>query len=268
MAFNKKFELKLYVPITWEVAGDMALRWKENLKNAAPYMFDRIQAKIPDDGTFINEMVTPANKAYRGLLNPSFISKSGRSADGIGNAQGKNMGNKFSKWLKGLQDSFGEVNGVPAKAFKDKIDASIDNWANAVADKTIRLTGDKIRGRGVTPITALYLVGDTRATSWTKQGDLSDGAPYNITLDTERTAVKAAVQQRLLQGGMMVINSEYQPSAIDEQNALNAALLTKLREATRCDVFVDTPAVDKCYCAWEMEGNFLILHTQVGLTTL
>ena len=265
--FNKKFELKLYVPITWEVAGDMPLRWKENLKTAGPYMFDRIMAKIPDDGTYINEMVTPANKAFRGMLNPSFISKSGRSADGIGNAHSKNMGRKFSNWLNGLQKTYAEVDGVKAKEFKEKVDAAIDNWANAVADKTIRLTGDKLRGYGVAPITAFYLVGDTRATSWTKQGDESDGLPYNITTETERNAVKASLVQRLIQGGMMVINSEYNADVMDEQNTINAALLSKLREASRCDAFVDTPAADKCFCAWEMDGNLLCLHVQVGLTT-
>jgi len=267
MAFEKKFELKLYVPATWEVAADMPLRWKENLKNAAPYMFDRIQAKIPDDGTFINELATPASKAYRPLLDSAFVSKSGRTSGDIKDAHAKNLGRKFNQWLTNLSKAFATVDGVPAKAFKDKVDAAVDNWANAVADKSIRLTGDKIRGRSVAPIASFYLVGDERATSWIKAGDLADGTPYNITTDLERNAVKASIQQKLIQGGMMVINSEYQDSVIVEQNTINAALLTKLREATRCDEFVATPAADKCFCSWEMDGNFLLLHLQVGLTT-
>ncbi|MBI5780035.1 MAG: hypothetical protein HZA49_11365 [Planctomycetes bacterium] len=266
MAFEKKFELKLYVPATWEVSGDMPVRWRDNLKNAAPYMFDHLTAKIPDDGTFINQMATPANKAYRGLLNPAFVSRHGRTADGIGNAHAKNMGKRFSKWLANLSKSFAEVDGVPAKAFKDKIDNSIDNWAKEVADKTIRLTGDKIRGRGAAPIVSFYLAGDERAGGWIQPGDFADGAPYNITSELERNSLKAAIQQRLIQGGMMVINSEYQDPAIVEQNTINAGLLTKLRDPARCDAFVATPAPNTCYCSWEMDGNFLVLHTQVGLT--
>jgi len=267
MAFEKKFELKLYVPATWEVAGDMPIRWRDNLKNAAQYMFDRLQAKITDDGTFINEMATPASKAYKGLLNPAFVSKSGRTAQGIGDAHAKNMGKRFSKWLDHITKAFATVDGVPAKGFKDKVDAAVDNWASEMADKTIRLTGDKVRGRSVAPVASFYLVGDERASGWIKPGDVSDGAPYNITVDTERTAVKASVQQKLIQGGMMVINSEYQSSVIDEQNAINASLLTKLRDPARCDAFVTTPAVDKCFCSWAMDDNLLYLHIRVGLTT-
>jgi len=266
MAFEKKFEVKLYVPATWEVAGDMPVRWKENLKNAAQFLYDRLVAKIPDDGTFINEMVTPSNKAYRGLLNPAFVSKSGRTAEGIGNAQAKNMERRFTRWFSHLAKAFAEVDGVPAKVFKEKVDAAIDNWALEVADKTMRLTGDKIRGRSVAPIGAFYLVGDERAQGWLRAGDFADGAPYNIASDLERTAIKAAIQQKLIQGGMMVINSEYQNSVIVEQNTINATLLTKLRDPARCDAFVVTPAADKCFCSWEMVDNFLVLHIQVGLT--
>jgi hypothetical protein len=265
--FDKKFELKLYVPATWEPAGDMPLRWRDNLKNAAGYMFDRLTAKIPDDGTFISELATRASRAYRSLIDSAFVSKSGRTAGDIKDAQAKNLGRKFNQWLANLSKAFATVDGVQAKAFKEKVDGAVDNWAEAIADKTIRLTGDKIRGRSVAPIVSFFLVGDERATSWTKQGDTVDGVPYNITTDLERNAVKAAIQQKLVQGGMMVINSEYQNSVIVEQNTINAALLTKLREATRCDAFVATPATDKCFCSWEMDGNFLILHVQVGLTT-
>lgn len=266
MPFEKRFELKLYVPARWEPAGDMPIRWRDNLKNAAPYMYDRLMAKIPDDGTFINQLATPASQGFRPMIDSGFVSKRGRTADGIKNAHGKNLGRKFSQWLTNLSRSFAEVDGVKAKAFGEKVANSIDNWAGSIADKTIRLTGDNVRGRGVAPITAYFFVGDQRAGGWVNPNDFVDGAPYNITTELERNAHKAAVQQRLIQGGMMVINSEYQPAAMAEQNAINASLLSKLREVTRCDAFVAVPAPDTCYCAWEMDGNFLVLHTQVGLT--
>jgi hypothetical protein len=265
--FTKHFELKLYVPATWEVSGDMPLRWRDNLKNAAQYLFDRLTAKIPDDGTFINRVATPASQAYRSLLNPAYISKSGRTADDISNSHATNMGRKFSQWLTNLTKAFATVDGVQAKVFKEKVDAAIDRWAIAVGDKSVRLTGDKIRGRSVAPIAAFYLVGDKRASGWIREEDLADGTPTNITSDLQRTALKAAVMQRLLQGGMMVINSGSNPAVIAKQNDINAELLTMLKDPTRCDAFVATPASDKCFCSWAVDGSFLYLHIQAGLTT-
>ena len=265
--FTKHFELKLYVPATWEVSGDMPLRWRDNLKNAAQYLFDRLTAKIPDDGTYISKMATPAGKAYRSILNPTYISKSGRTADDISNTQATNMGRKFSQWLTNLTKAFATVDGIQAKSFKDKVDAAIDRWAIEVGDKTIRLTGDKIRGRSVAPVAVHYLTGEEMASGWIREGDMADGTPYNITTDLQRTALRAAVMQRILQGGMMVINSENNPAVITKQNSTNAELLTMLRDPVKCDAFVTAPAVDKCFCAWALDGSYLYLHIQVGVTT-
>ena len=137
-----------------------------------------------------------------------------------------------------------------------------------MSDKTLRFTGDKIRGRSVAPIASFYLVGDERAQGWIRETDYSDGAPYNITTPREVNAVKAAIQQRLIQGGQLVVNQKYQSDAVLAENTVNASLLTKLRDTARCDAFVATPAPDKCFCAWALdESGLLYLHLQVGITT-
>ncbi|MEW6027497.1 MAG: hypothetical protein AB1599_09415 [Planctomycetota bacterium] len=111
------------------------------------------------------------------------------------------------------------------------------------------------------------MVGDRRASGWIRESDLADGTPYNITSELQRTALKAAVMQRILQGGMMVINSENNPAVIAKQNDINAELLTMLRDPAKCDAFVAVPAPDKCFCAWALDGSYLYLHIQVGITT-
>ncbi|MEW6026083.1 MAG: hypothetical protein AB1599_02140 [Planctomycetota bacterium] len=120
----------------------------------------------------------------------------------------------------------------------------------------------------VAPIASFYLVGDKRASGWIRESDLADGAPYNITSPREVNAVKAAIQQRIIQGGQLVSNQGLQQDAIDAENAVNASLLTKLRDPARCDAFVQDPAPDKCFCSWQVDGSGLLyLHLQVGLTT-
>jgi hypothetical protein len=266
--FTKKFELKLYVPVTWEVSGDMPDKWAEGLKTNAERINDRRQAKIPDDGTFILKMANPASKAYALYVPDTYVSKRGRAAGGIRGSHAENIGRAFNNWNDKLNAAFATVDGVIAKVFKEKVDSAKDRWALRVADKTLRFTGDKIRGRSVAPIAAYYLVGDERVTGWLRETDYADGTPYNITTPREISAVKAAIQQRIIQGGQLVINQAMQTAAIDAENAVNASLLTKLRDTARCDAFVATPAADKCFCSWALDGSGLLyLHLQVGLTT-
>ncbi|MBI4712222.1 MAG: hypothetical protein HY762_02800 [Planctomycetes bacterium] len=265
--FNKKFEVKLYVPATWEVAGDMPDRWAEGLKRAAEVMNDRRQAKLPDDGTFILRMATPANEGYSPYVPSGFMSRSERSAEGIRGTHAANINQSFNRWNDNLNRAFATVDGVVAKEFKAKVDAAKDRWAIRIADKALRFTGDRIRGRSVAPIASFYLVGDKRASGWIREADTADGAPYNIARDWERTAVKAAIQQKIIQGGVMITNQGYKTAAMDAENAVNTTLLNGLRDTAKCDAFVTTPASDKCFCVWALDGSGLLyLHIQVGLT--
>lgn len=266
--FTKYFELKLYVPPTWEVAGDMPDRWAEGLKNNAERINDRRVAKIGDDGTFILKMATPATEGYALYVPDGYVSKKGRAAGGIRGSHAENLSRSFSDWNSKLNAAFATVDGVVAKLFKARVDSAKDRWALKVGDKTLRFTGDRIRGRSVAPIASFYLAGDKRASGWIRESDLADGAPYSITTPREVNAVKAAIQQRIIQGGQLVSNQGMQQDAMDAENAVNASLLTKLRDTTRCDAFVQDPAVDKCFCSWQVDGSGLLyLHLQVGLTT-
>jgi hypothetical protein len=213
-------------------------------------------------------MAEPATKGYALYVPDTYVSKRGRAAGGIRGSHAENIGNAFNNWNDALNRVFQTVDGIPAKAFKEKVDNAKDRWALRVADKTLRFTGDKIRGRSVAPIASFYLVGDERVSGWLREADYADGTPYNITTPRESNAVKAAIQQRLIQGGQLVCNQGMQQDAIDAENEVNASLLTKLRDTTRCDAFVQDPAADKCFCSWQVDGSGLLyLHLQVGLTT-
>ncbi|MEW6027600.1 MAG: hypothetical protein AB1599_09950, partial [Planctomycetota bacterium] len=238
MAFEKKFELKLYVPENAEVAGDMPDRWANNLKNAAEILNDRRQAKIPDDGTFIRRIGGPSTAGYAPYVPPGFISKSDRSAEAIKGTHSSNVTSAFNKWNDKMNSVFATKDGIVAKEYKDKVEAAKDQWALKVGAKVLRLTGDKIRGRSVAPIAAFYLVGDTRSADWLHADDYSDGAPYDIAKIYQRVALKAAVQQRIIQGGLMIINQQLQASAVTAENSTNTDLLNGLRDPAKSDVFV------------------------------
>ena len=266
MPFIKKFELKLYVPPNWEVAADMVERWATNLKNAATHMNDRRQAKIPDDGTFVLKLATPANQGFSPFVDSGFMSKSDRPADAIKATHAKNINTAFNRWNDKINEAFATKNGVVAKDFKDRVDNAKDRWALQAGDKVLRLTGDKIRGRGVAPIAAFYLVGDKRAKAWIREGDTGGDEPYDITRDGERGALKTAIQQKLIHGGQMILNSKFDGSVITSQNTVNTAILNGFRDPAKCEEFVLVPVLDKSFCVWVKQDAYFYLWMQVGLT--
>ncbi|MBI4713094.1 MAG: hypothetical protein HY762_07330 [Planctomycetes bacterium] len=264
MPFVKKFELKLYVPPSNEVAADIPEKWAEGLITNAQRIYDRLMEKVPDEGTFIKTMVDPSTNEYANFVNPGFRSKGGRTADNIKQTKYENMWSSFEEWLKGLAHTFGDG----AQQFKTAV-ANAKSWlAIRLGAKALRFTGDKIRGRGPTPVAAYWLVGDSRAREWIRSGDESDGSPYDIARDGEEPTLKAAIQQRLVQGGMLVVNSRYQDTAMDAQNTLNGSVLNGLRDTAKCDAFSATYDAAKPFCLWRVrpDDGRLYLHLQVGLT--
>lgn len=267
MPFTRKFELELYVAENVEVAGHMPDLWAQRLGDSGELIKGKLDEIFPDEGTYIEKLVKPSEDGYRPYVDASFVSRNERTSENIRSTRRDNLTKAFSKWKSGLAKVFATIDGVVAKLFKESVQAAKDNWAIRMGQGTLRLTGDRIRGRGPAPIAAFYLVGDNRAKDWVGPAGTSDGEPYNVARDRERNSFKAAMLSRLVQSGLMIIKSEFDTAEITVQNTVTANLLNGLRDTAKCDVFVTTAGSDKCFCLWKKddEGNF-ILHLQVGIT--
>jgi hypothetical protein len=260
MGFVKELEMLLYVPPHWNIPEDMQKRWQDDTKSAAIYAYQRLLKKISFDGKFIDTMAIPSSRAFQAMIDPSFISRKGRTAKEIINAQAQNMVGKYKQWVKNVQKAYANE----AKAYKDKIDSSVEDWVREASKSVYRLTGSK-KARSVVPVALHYLAGEAKAVGWITAAWTVDGQPYCIVSPRERSSLKAALEQRLVQGGMAVIHSEYSQAFMDEENALNALVLNRYRDPSRCAEFSPTKTADKCFCGWEMDGNLFLLHVIVGI---
>ena len=225
MAFEKKFELAIYVAENVEVAGHMPGLWAQRLADSAELIKDKLDEIFGDEETFIRRLVKPSEDGYRPLIDSTFVSRSERSSQNIRSARRENLVQSFPKWKVGLNKAFETIDGVVGKFFRDKVAAAKDRWALKMGSGMLRLTGDKIRGLGPAPVAAYYLVGDNRAKDWVGPAGTADGEPYNIARDRQRTAFKAALLNRLVQGGLMIIKSEFDSTEITDQNTINRDLL-------------------------------------------
>jgi len=264
-----ELQCKLYAPDVQEAAADMPPKWSGGLVNNAPTINDRRKQSVPDDGTFNTKVAIPSNAGFSPMIDASFVSKSERNATMIKQVHYDNLKKAFGKWNDALDYAFETVNSVEAKRFKDAVLAKQDNWAVAVALKTLRITGDKVRGRGVAPIAAYLLVGDPRAMSMLRPSDeWLDGAEYNIARDGERPALKSAVQLGLIQTGLAIISSDFDGAIITAQNAILVTLLNGLRDAAKADAFATPYDPAKSYIAWVKDVNTgkFYLHLQVYKT--
>jgi len=265
--FKLKMKYSLLVPDYQQVAADMEAKYADGLVINATRINERRKAKIGDDGTYIAKMAGPSNIGYTPMIKDDFVSRKGRNATEIGTAHGKNAQDSFNKWNDNLELQFAEVDGIKAKRFVDNVVNKKSNWSDETGKKLLRLTGDKIRGRGVSAINAALLVGYNAALDWFRAGDVWEGgAPYNIAVAGLEGSLKMGINQQVIRAGLTIFQSGFNADTITRKNTDMMNFLNGMRDTAKCDEFKLTTGDTDTYCRFVLNGALFQLEVQVGLT--
>lgn len=256
-------DIKITVPASVEAAGDMPDKWAAGLVNNAEVINDRRIAKIPDEGTFQSLVAVPSSNKFTPMIDATFVSRTGRNKANIDRAQYKNLSGAFDHWNDKLALSFATVDGVVAKRFKDQVNNSKDNWATAVAQKTLRATGDKIRGTILGQAT-YWMTGDYRANQMTNLMEVVAGAPYSFVGAGYEGAWKAAIMGKTVGALIGILNADFLPAEIAAQNAVITNITTAIRNAPIKPYVVGGGATDSLY-QFEYADPELVLHCRTVL---
>lgn len=236
-------------------------QWSDGLKSNALRINEKRQLAIPDEGVFQLKLAERAGRAYRALLaGSSFISKSGLNAATIAKRQLENLKNSFRRWEARLAKPFATIDGIEAKIFKEQVDESIDHWSERSADTTLRFTGD-VREHGAAVLAGFWLTDDSRALA--RAGDvIIKGAPVSVTSPSLRKNLKAGLTQQLIQSGVVIVQTKYDPDVIDEQNMVINNFIKRMQEPTYVEFQPDI-LPDKSFCVYRMLDGQIYLEIQV-----
>lgn len=239
-------------------------QWAEGLKTNASRINQKRKLVINNPQAFETKLADPAKLGWKDVINPAFKSRSGLGVEQIKDAYGSNLTGSYDKWNGALEYAFETVDEEEAKRFKEKIDQSKDAFAVGVANRTLRMTGDKVNGRGASPIAVMWLTGDLIAKSLLRPGDdLIKGEPVDISKSGMRSTLKAALTQRITQSGIVVIRSGYNAATISDENTNLCATATALADTTVYEDFAEPLVVTKSHLGFEVVNNTLYLVVQV-----
>ncbi|MBA7632070.1 hypothetical protein ES703_39612 [subsurface metagenome] len=256
-------DIKITVPTSVEASGDMPDKWAAGLTNNAELINDRRKAKIPDEGTFQSLVAVPSSNKFTPMVDAAFVSKTGRNKANIDRAQYKNLADNFNHWNDKLDLAFDTVDGVAAKRFKDQVNNSKDNWATEVAAKTLRATGDKIRGR-ILDQALFWMTGDYRANQMTNHMEVVAGAPYSFVGAGYEGAWKASIMGKTVGALISILTADFLAAEIAAQNAIITNITSAIRNAPIKPFVVGGGATDSLY-QFEYADPELILHARIVL---
>jgi hypothetical protein len=264
MAVTIHLEAKFDVPTSVEPSGDMPDKWADGLTSNAARMNDRRLEKIPDSGAYETKMAAPSSVKFQPFVKDAFVSQSGRSASNIKRSQYKNMAKSYNQWNDKAALAFATVDGVVAKRFKDQVNNSKDNWADAVADKTLRVTGDGIRGRLASQV-VYWVTGDHMANQMTNGVTLIHGGPYNFVAAGLLQQFRAAVMNLIVQAGILILDADMLLAEFTAQNTRLNALAEGFNAGT-IDAFAEPDAPATSYLGFIFNDPIYQLYVRLQET--
>lgn len=263
MADEVVLDLKITIPTSLEVAGDMPEKWVEGMLNNAERMHDRWLEVMSDEGTFQSIVAEVASQKWRKMIDPSFVAESGKNGDDVIRFQYKNLADAFAKLLERQGEAFATVDGVFGKFFKDRVNKAKDRWAIAVSKGTLRFTGDKIRGRVVSQL-PYWMTGDPKANKFTAHVEVIGGGPYDFTKPGLRQQFRSAITNLLVSAGMYILKADMDAGAIAAQNTRLIDTANSFRKATVKPFVVGGGATDSLL-EYEYSDPETKLHARIVL---
>jgi hypothetical protein len=259
-------EFKLLIPEVAEASGDQPEKWANTLNANASIINDRRNAKLPDSATFNSKVAVPSAQGFSPMVDAEFVSRKGRNAEEIIETQAQKIGKSFDKYTANLDYAFETVDDIPAKRFQDANNVKKTNWALGVADTTLRMTGDRIRGLSVSAICPYLLTADARVLGMLREGDvIISGAPIDVSLDGMANAYRVALTQMLTRAGLAIYRSGYLAARFTAQNLLVEAAANAFLDVAKADKFDNTGGAASTLKFIFEEGLFK-LHGKVTKT--
>lgn len=266
MATTIHYEGKFLVPTSVEASADMPDKWAASLVANASRINDRRIEKIPDSGTFATKVADPSNEKFSPMVDSAFVSQAGVGAADIVRSHYKNLAASFDHWNDKLSLAFATIDGVAAKRFIDQVNNSKTTWADMAALRTLRITGDKIRGM-LASQACYWATGDYKANQMTNGHELLFGAPYDLTQGVLRQQFRAAFMNLIVQAGLIIIKADLLAATMTAQNTRLNALCELFKDAA-IDSFAEPDAPATSYCGFVFEDPQLKFHVRIQETVV
>ncbi|MFH1228531.1 MAG: hypothetical protein V1701_11605 [Planctomycetota bacterium] len=254
--------VRVFVPEHWTATDWAKKQYEESMHLNAVRIREKSLKKVPDQPRYEEKIAEASVKLWKNHLNPDFISKAGLTARGITAKHAKHISAGYEKFKNNRDRVYAAVDGVEAKEFKQRVTDGAERYAKNV-EIVLRLTGDKSVFLGPAAVIPFWLTGDSQIDSIIAPATVKrDGKAVDITFPRMKNSFKSALEQILVQGGVIIINDDFNADAIAEENKRNNQLINGFADKTKFAEF--TPGGES-HCDWGVdEAGMFYLEARVA----
>lgn len=234
-------------------------RWERGMANSTKDIDENRKARIKNSEDYANRVAGASSKAWGKCFADDFISRAGLSKKEIVARQAKNIAEAYDKYEDGLNAMFKE----DGKAFKERLADGKKHYLKAIGMKLFSFTGYKTGNRGVAPVACLWLTNDPITEGEMYGGcQVLEGGPFMVTSRQMGSAFKAGLNAKLIQAGVIIVESNYDRVTLKEQNDIMNRLVQGFVDSALN--LVEFTTGGKSHVDYVMRKEELVLEIQVS----
>ncbi|MBI4833213.1 MAG: hypothetical protein HY811_00105 [Planctomycetes bacterium] len=209
-----KTHLKMPIDNTAPAPAEIGEYWNKGLDGKAGRINDHMLNRVPDGEAYLNTIAERAEQEYQSYPNPGYISKKGLTTSGITSKFAANIKRAYEKFKENWKFMFDN----DAANYKERVARGLGRFLKGIGERTLALTGFKKQGRGPAAIAGFWLSGDAKIIRELRSGDTAEGGPFRICPIGTEGDLRAALNQRLVKAGGLVLRSNLDDATIDSVN--------------------------------------------------
>jgi hypothetical protein len=229
------------------------------MKAVSDIIKEKMTKVIGTEMDYKTKIAGPSATGFAPLLDGTFVSKSDLTRDHIVRKQAWKAMNGYKKYLASVEHMFEDVNGEVNKRFREAIDAKNEVYSIQMGP-VLAFTGAVAElGKGLVGLVVSFITGDKTVQRHLRGDDsIITGGTLNVAIS--KATLKAALAQRLIQSGIILVQADWDSAVITEENDKNNEVIAGLQSAT----YTPFATAGLSHCDWVTIDGRKYMEVQIS----
>jgi hypothetical protein len=198
------------------------------MKDVSEIIYQKMVKTIGTEYDYKTKIAGPSASGYASVLNPAFVSRSDLDRDQIVRKQQEKVMDAYENYKTSVAHMFETVDGEVNKRYREAVDAKSEVYSIQMG-KVLAFTGAMAElGAGCVGLAVFWMTGDPTVLRHLRGDDkVIKGGPLNIAIS--RPTLKAALAQRIIQSGRILVQADWNPTVMTSENDKNNVIIKGLQ---------------------------------------
>jgi len=229
------------------------------MKAVSDIIKEKMTKVVSNEWDYKTKIAGPSAAGFAPILDSGYVSNSDLTRDEIVRKQAYKAMKGYEKYKASVAHMFEDVDGEVNKRFREAIDAKNEVYSIQMG-QVLAFTGAVAElGKGLVGLAVSFMTGDKTVQRHLRGDDsIITGGPTNVAIS--KATLKAALGQRFIQSGMILVQADWDSGVITAENDKNNAIIAGLQRVA----YTPFATAGLSHCDWITVDGRKYMEVQIA----